>query len=139
MLKTIINTSTLPRDRRFKAWSKIVEHVDKSKTNGFSFIGSFLEKGLNEVEQGTYVLHYHEEGSAKYHYPNAELYIVTADDLELLEDFGELESQWALEIRDRVAEIIDAPQAGPTAEDIAAAVALLEAAGYTVTAPEANE
>jgi hypothetical protein len=98
-------------DRRFKNWFKVLTGVDRSKQDGYAFLGEFVKGELLEVDVGTLVMHYHEEGSAKYHYPSVEVLRVERDG-SLTEVFsGEsLDSPWALGIRDVVADLFDEPQ-----------------------------
>lgn len=102
---------TVPRAKedRFKPpWAKIVTGVDRSKTNGYAFEGKFLRRGLlAEVPVGSIILIYDVVGTWKHHKPEVDVYQVTeTGDLKLvLSDEG---WDWALSIRDDVADLLDA-------------------------------
>jgi len=100
--KTIVNLDRLPRDTRFKNWTKTLVAVDASKTNGYCFEGEFVS-GLAELPVGTILLHYHEEGSRGNHDPYVDLWKVSTEGLEKLAEYGNLPEKWALAIRDKVA------------------------------------
>jgi hypothetical protein len=124
MKKVIITMPEVP-DERWKAWAKILEDVDKSKSSGYAFIGKFisLSRKRNEVkyelEVGTIIMVYAEVGSRKYHKPTITLY-------EVLEN-GELEEiyycecsgySWALEVRDDIYEILKKKKAEAVLKEI---------------------
>lgn len=94
-------------DSRFKSWTKTVTAVDRSKTNGYAFEGQFLRMdGVAELEIGSYVLCYHEEGSRANHDPEIDVFEVTPDGLKKV--FHKVcGSTWALEVRDQIADLIE--------------------------------
>jgi hypothetical protein len=96
-------------DRRFRAWRKLLTHVDREQKGGYAFEGSWLQAGRKEeLETGSFVLLYDESGSMKHHYARVWLAVVDASgELVPVEDGkGPIRSSgadWALNIRDRVA------------------------------------
>jgi len=95
-------------DRRFKKWAKLLSNVDQSKTNGYAFEGEFLRFDRKyELEIGTIVLCYGESGSAKYHYPEVRLCILTEDGWKELFYRDNLDKAWALDVRDEIARLMD--------------------------------
>ncbi|MDI3298259.1 MAG: hypothetical protein QJR08_03715 [Bacillota bacterium] len=110
-------------DRRKKSWAKHLEAVDRSKTNGYAFVGSWLRRGERaDLQVGAHVLLYDEPGSIKNWTPHVRLLRVAADGSlsNLLDYHGAVnERSWALAVRDRIAEVLaetQAEQAGTTDE-----------------------
>jgi len=92
---------------RGKTWAKVVEHVDTSKTNGFAFEGDFVKLNqLIEIEVPCWLLKFSDEGSVKYHEPVVALYRVNENG-KLEEKLRAEGRDWALQLRDRVAELIN--------------------------------
>ena len=104
-MKKIIDAPTIG-DGRFKRWTKTVSKVDTSKTNGFCFEGDFI-RSKQELEIGTYILAYGEEGSRNRHSACVELYEVTEDGLKKIYDKRGLSPHWALDVRDDIARIVN--------------------------------
>ena len=124
--------------RPLKNWTKLLTGVDAEKNNGYAFLGEFgpYGGGLMEVELSSHLLHYYEAGSRKNNYPNAVLYRVGAEGPEEIGRWDNLSRQWALEIRDEVAELItdgEAREEEVSEQEIADAIGLLESAGYIIT------
>jgi len=124
MKKVIITMPDIP-DERWKAWAKILEGVDKSKSNGYAFIGKFISlssrknKVKYELEVGTIIMVYAEVGSRKYHKPSITLYEVLENG-ELEEIYYKLCSgySWALEVRDEIYEILKKKKAETVLKEI---------------------
>ena len=105
------NIVTIPEslDSRKKTWRKRLQSVDKSKSNGFAFIGEWLRAGEQaELEVGAFVLAYDEPGSMKNWYPQVRLLKVTDQGLEEVfswkGDYGK--RSWALAVRDEIANML---------------------------------
>jgi len=93
-------------DERFKRWIKTVESVNISKANGYAFEGRWLQFGKKaELEIGSLILCYRELGTRKNHEPKVTVFRVEEDGRlsSVLETTG---WSWALDLRDRVAEIL---------------------------------
>jgi len=139
MVKAIVEIPAKKDDRK-KAWAKVLESVDITKSNGYAFVGNWIRRGEKaELPIGSYVLTYDEPGSMKNWYPLVKLYRVTPDGLEVaLEYEGNIrERSWALAVRDRIAEIL-AESRGETPNPLAAfgdeeLIAELQRRGYTIT------
>jgi len=99
---------TIPRlgDPRFKRWAKIVEKVDVTRANGYAFVGEFV-RGKVEVEVGKHILVFGVRGSNKRNNPFVELHRVDPDGLSLVYQAGPLCEQWALDVRDDIARIVN--------------------------------
>lgn len=96
-------------DDRWKSWAKVLAGVDRTKTNGYAFQGEFVKLGRKtELEVGSYVLLYREEGSTKYHRAKVEI-VQVKDDGRLETVLYAVGSDWALELRDQVADLLDEP------------------------------
>ena len=102
---------TIPEslDSRKKTWRKQLQSVDKSKSNGYAFVGSWLKAGERaELEVGAFVLAYDEPGSMKNWYPQVRLLKVTDQGLEEVfswkGDCGK--RSWALAVRDEIANML---------------------------------
>jgi len=96
-------------DSRRKIWTKRITGVDQTQTTGYCFQGNFVKAGKQELPLGAVILHWYTEGSQKNHDCIAKVYRVTADGLE---DTGIMSKRdnretggWALDIRDKVAEL----------------------------------
>lgn len=96
-------------DSRFKQWTKVVTGVDKNQQNGYAFRGHFL-KDKAELPIGTFILAYGESGSMKYHDPMVKLYKVDTDGLSVAYEKSELSRKWALDVRDDIAELVNAAE-----------------------------
>ena len=95
-------------DRRFKSWAKQLTGVDVKKTDGYAFLGDFLKLGRKaELDVGSFILFYDEEGSTKCHEPFVQVCEVTLDGSfeQLVFTSGK---SWALNIRDKVAKLFEA-------------------------------
>ena len=132
-------------DERKKAWRKLLDGVDKTKTNGYAFAGNWLLAGERaELQVGSFILCYDEAGSTKNWYPLVRLLRVGVNGLdEVYRWEGDArERSWALAVRDEIAAILaDArgqepeersPLASISDDDL---IAELERRGYTVTRP----
>jgi len=101
-------------DRRFKKWTKTLKSVDTSKSNGYAFEGDFLRAGSKaELPVGTHILAYGESGSMKYHSPEVVVYRVSPDaenGLEKAYEKENLDRSWALDVREEIAEIVNADE-----------------------------
>ncbi len=93
---------------KLKKWAKIVKSVDQSKSNGYAFIGDFINAEQKyELEIGTYIMQYGEF----YSETKVRLLQITPDGLEQIKEWGELDkSDWALSCRDEIAELISQKQ-----------------------------
>jgi hypothetical protein len=108
MMKKIV---VVPRskDSRKKSWRKLLESVDVTKDNGFAFVGSWLRAGEKaELDIGSFVLCYDEDGSIKNWYPSIELLRVTVEGLEQVYEYigSTRERSWALGCRDDIKKAI---------------------------------
>jgi len=93
-----------------KSWRKLLKQVDKTKTNGYAFIGDWLRAGERaELEMGSFILCYDEAGSMKNWHPVVRLFKVLENDLEEVFRWeGKThERNWALAVRDDIAAIDD--------------------------------
>ena len=115
-------------DSRFKRWGKTLTGVDRTKTNGYAYLGSFLAIGRKaELPVGSYVLLYHEYGSRRYTTPVAEVFQVAQEGT--LAPVLKVEGKdWALDLRDKAAELFvqdEAPTLTLTADEEALVAALV--------------
>ena len=97
------------KDKRFKSWRKILTGVDKTKSDGYTFLGEFISPYQNkdiEIELGTYILVYDEVGSVKNHQPTVYVYRVDGE-FQLTELFCSYSWNWALDLRDEVAKLFE--------------------------------
>jgi hypothetical protein len=120
MKKVIVNIPEKP-DSRWKAWAKILKNVDKSVSTGYAFIGNFISLGRKyELEIGTIIMIYAEEGSRKYHKPHIYLYEVKEDGIleEIYKHICSKSSGWALEVRDEIYEILKKKKAETVLKEI---------------------
>jgi len=144
MKKIVIIPEAL--DDRKKTWRKLVTQVDKTKANGYAFIGEWLKAGERaELEVGSFILCYDEAGSMKNWYPVVRLFKVgLGNDLEEVfrweGRYGE--RSWALAVRDEIATILaeaqgQEPEEGSPLANISdeELIAELERRGYTVSRP----
>ena len=103
-------------DKRYKKWAKILTGVDRSKSNGYCFEGQFVSPGTKqELNLGTYILNYGSFGSARKHKQAIKLFIVTAEGLEAVFEDYNLNINWALDVRDRIADLLDTEKPNPMA------------------------
>ncbi len=142
MKKIVMIPETL--DRRKKTWRKHLESVDKTKANGYAFVGEWLRAGERaELEVGSLILCYDEAGSMKNWYPVVRVLKVDGDtDLEEVYRWegNTRERSWALAVRDDIAAILAEAQGQEPEEGSLLAnifdedlIAELERRGYTVT------
>jgi len=87
-------------------WVKKVKRVDKSKTNGYAFEGTFINPidGLSECRDGIYIV-CSIEGSRKHQKKCVAVFRIKDDKVTKVIDWVE-GGDWALKIRDRVAELL---------------------------------
>jgi len=145
MKKIVMIPETL--DERKKTWRKLLTQVDKTKANGYAFVGEWLRAGERaELEVGSFILCYDEPGSMKNWYPVVRLFKVVENGNGLEEVYcweGDVhERSWALAVRDEIAAILaeaqgqkpeeESPLASISDEEL---IAELERRGYTVTKP----
>ena len=148
MKKIVMIPGTL--DDRKKTWRKLLTQVDKTKANGYAFIGNWLRAGERaELKVGSFILCYDESGSMKNWYPVVRLFKVGVENENGLQevyrwkgDYGE--RSWALAVRDEIAAILaeaqgQEPQEGNMLEQRLSGIsdeeliAELKRRGYTVT------
>ena len=94
---------------KFKSWRKILTGIDKTKTNGYAFMGDFISTYKNkdiELPIGTYILAYDEVGSRKYYEPEVYVYRIDGE-FQLTELFCSYGWNWALDLRDEVAKLFE--------------------------------
>lgn len=107
-------------DSRFKSWRKLLENVDRSKSNGYAFEGVWLKGGTKaEIVAGSYVLGYDEEGSRNRCYPHITLWKENNGNLESVFDWAgtkHLQKDWALNVRDKIADIVETKEDEPEYE-----------------------
>lgn len=110
-MRKVITEIPAQKDRRWKAWAKVVEKVDTTKTNGWAYEGEFVPVGRKaELEAGSIVIYYQEIGSRANREPVVTVYRVT--DNGTLEELLRTEGlDWALNIRDQVAELVNKSKA----------------------------
>jgi hypothetical protein len=92
-------------------WVKTVTGIDKTKSNGYCFEGDFIsgaDKGLTEVDDGFYIV-CDIQGSRRHPERNFGLFQVQGDNVEQVLDWVQ-GGDWALQIRDKVADILAADQ-----------------------------
>jgi len=138
-------------DRRKKTWRKLLTQVDKTKANGYAFVGEWLRAGERaELEVGSFILCYDEAGSMKNWYPVVRMFKVVENGLEEVYCWeGNIcERSWALAVRDEIAAILaEAQGQEPEEEDgsLLASIsdeeliAELERRGYAVTVKKEGE
>jgi len=136
-------------DERKKTWRKHLKSVDKTRTNGYAFVGDWLRAGeREELEVGSLILCYDEPGSMKNWYPVVRLFKVGVEN-DLDEVFhwegNTRERSWALAVRDDIAAILadvqgqepeESPLAGFSDQEL---IAELERRGYTVVKKEGEK
>lgn len=143
MKKIVTIPATL--DRRKKTWRKLLESVDKTKANGYAFVGDWLRAGeREELEVGSFILCYDEPGSVNNWYPVVRLFKVVENGLdEVYRWEGNIrERSWALAVRDDIDAILaEAQRQEPEEGSLLASIsdeeliAELERRGYTVSRP----
>ena len=129
-------------DERKKTWRKHLESVDKTRTNGYAFIGNWLRAGeREELEVGSFILCYDEPGSMKNWYPVVRMFKVVENGLEEVFHWegNTRERSWALAVRDEISVILaEAQGQEPEEESLLARfsdeelIAELERRGYAV-------
>lgn len=149
--KAIVNLKELPVSRHhrpLKFWTKVLDSVDTSKSNGYCFEGNFTgnpgrsryDDDYVELPVGSILLHFWEDGSRRYAHANVTLVRVEPDGS--FTELGRWEDMplrgWALACRDEIAAML-AEQEGDSEleERITEAIALLRAHGYRVTKEDA--
>ncbi len=130
-------------DKRKKTWRKLLTQVDKTKANGYAFIGEWLREGERaELGIGSFVLCYDEPGSMKNWHPVVRLFKVIENGLEEVYcwEGNTRERNWALAVRDDISAILAEAQGQEPEEENPLAsisdeelIAELERRGYTVT------
>lgn len=88
-------------------WIKKVISVDQSKTNGYAFAGEFLsgvDTGVVEMTDGIYIV-CSVDGSRSRQEKNVSVWRVTGDELTQEIDWV-TGRDWALQVRDRVADLL---------------------------------
>ena len=79
MIRIEVETYTTSGGRR--GWHKLITGIDRSKKGGFAVEGSFLDEGLQDVEEGSLILQVDPTGSVKNGGKDATLWrIVKPDD-----------------------------------------------------------
>jgi hypothetical protein len=110
--KEAIKAAGLEADSRWKRWVKFVDRVDTSQSDGFAFVGDFINEGTIEVDLPTsrLALVCTTTGSNKYrtsHYQvvwvNPDKSITPVDGLST----NDSKRGWALRLRDKVAALLD--------------------------------
>ena len=132
-VKFELEPGMLSKSRRTKAWAKTVDEVDRSQKNGYAFKGEWLRFGAEEAEAGTIVLLYEHDrrwgacvavgvvqsevdedgwGSIKW-------FAEAGDKEPTLDGPKDIVSgkSWALELRDWVAELLEADGGDDAAEN----------------------
>ena len=97
------------KDKRFKSWRKILTGIDKTKDNGYAFLGDFISTYKNkdiELPVGTIILVYDEVGSVKHHQPEVYVYRVDGE-FQLTELFCSYSWNWSFDLRDEVAKLFE--------------------------------
>jgi len=105
----VITTIPTHGDSRFKQWARDLTGVDTLETNAYAFeFDQWLEMGRkHELEVGSHILLYGEQGSHQYHDPHVKVCRVNKDgSLETIIEEEE-NPDWALDIRDEVDEILN--------------------------------
>jgi hypothetical protein len=108
-LNTVKVRISLPasKDKR-KSWRKILTGIDKTKDNGYAFLGDFISTYKNkdiELPVGTIILVYDEVGSVTHH-PAVYVYRVDGE-FQLTELFCSYSWNWDFELRDEVAKLFE--------------------------------
>ena len=149
MKKIVMIPKTL--DGRKKTWRKLLERVDKEKTNGYAFIGEWLRAGERaELKVGSFILCYDEPGSMKNWYPVVRLFKVVENENGLEEVYrweGNVrERSWALAVRDEISTILAETQGQESEEGSPLSsmsdeelIAELERRGYAVAVKEEGD
>jgi len=93
-----------------KSWAKKLTRIDTSKANGFAFEGDWLQVGRKaELPIGAVVLSFSQAGSRNRPCPIAKIFRVAGDGME--EVLAVQGDDWALDLRDKAAELVNAPAA----------------------------
>jgi len=114
------------KDPRFKSWAKTVDFVDIQHENGYAFEGEWLRRGhSHDLPLGTLVLLYDETGSRQKQVSHAEVHRVEEHGLAgpVLSSAG---TDWVLQIRDDVAELLLQELPPPDLSDIETHLLALE-------------
>lgn len=96
-----------------KGWSKLVTAVDATKTDGYAFIGQFLNDDTEtDVPVGSVVVQKNPEGSAKHGWESGSCYVIGSDGILYTTHSGVF--RWRekfLSFRDHVARVLADPLA----------------------------
>lgn len=86
-------------------WVKKIDAVDRSKSNGYCFIGDFIPKDrLVEIEPGIYII-CTVQGSRKHH-RNEYYFVRVTKNGDFEKILGKIEGKdWALQARDKIANL----------------------------------
>jgi hypothetical protein len=112
----VIVEMPFPKDNRWRSWAKLLTDVNEKEANGYAFKGTFLPLSdakrnaivKRELEVGSIIMIYEEEGSQKYHKPLISLYEVQTDGkLKLIYEHKCKGFSWTLEVRDDIKKILD--------------------------------
>lgn len=117
-MKVIIETpgtgfSSNAEERRSKAWLKVLDSVDREISNGYAFVGRFIQfDATAELEAGTHLMSYRAPtgGQGRVYRHLVTLYRVDPDGLTEVQewDLGDGKG-WALRVRDEIADLIEKP------------------------------
>jgi hypothetical protein len=111
LLDALVAATGRHQDHRFRPWARLVTGVDKTKTDGYAFIGGFVKEGTVEVELKPKVfIVMTSEGSAKYQTKYYTVVVMDAQGNLTKTDIATDESKgqgWALRLRDDVASLVD--------------------------------
>ena len=98
-------------DTSYKSWAKILTSVDTTQRNGRAFVGDFLNRGLNEAEVGSIIMHYYGAGSKRNYYVYVDVFRLTENGLEKLDASIALPNykaeDWGLLMRDNEAQRVN--------------------------------
>lgn len=122
----ILNWKEHTKERFYNGgWVKKVTGVDMSKSNGYCFDGQFVSGAANnrltECEDGYYIV-CDIGGSRKNQRKNVAVFKIAGEEVTQVVDWVE-GRDWALQIREKVAELLDEkpnPLAGYSTEDLLA-------------------
>ncbi len=108
MIKKIIGVPGC-KDLRFKSWARALERVDRSKTTATAFKGQDLPlRGVVELDVGTFVLLYEEQGSRRSRRVYITLFVVGSDRFSRIKTWGPLSLRgWVKDVRDEIADIVE--------------------------------
>jgi hypothetical protein len=105
------------KDPRFKSWARTVDFVKIEYDNAYAFEGDWLRRGnQTELALGTVVLLYDETGSRQKQVSKAEIHRVEESGLSLIMSASGID--WAMQLRDDVAELLQQELPPPDLSDI---------------------